>query len=65
MPYDSYNHPGLNYDALAKRVVMLSNASTDMSKLEEQCPVSYTHLDVYKRQIFAWWTRTTSRLSMS
>lgn len=37
MPYDSYNHPGLNYDALAKRVVMLSNASTDMSKLEEQC----------------------------
>ena len=37
MPYDSYNHPGLNYDALVKRVVMLSNASTDMSKLEEQC----------------------------
>lgn len=33
MPYDSYSHPGLNYNALARRVVMLSKASNDMSQL--------------------------------
>lgn len=33
MPYDSYNHPRLNYQALAKRIVILSNASHDMSQL--------------------------------
>lgn len=36
MPYDSYNAPGLNYQALGKRVAMLSNASTDMSQLGER-----------------------------
>lgn len=33
MPYDSYNEPQLNYNALAKRVAQLSAASTDMSQL--------------------------------
>ncbi len=35
MPYDSYNSPQLNYNALAKRMIMLSNASTDMSQLAQ------------------------------
>lgn len=33
MPYDSYNAPRLNYNALAKRVALMSAASTDMSQL--------------------------------
>ena len=33
MPYDSYNHPSLNYRALARRMVTLSNTSHDMSEL--------------------------------
>lgn len=36
MPYDSYNHPGLNYKALAKRIVLLSQASHDMSELADR-----------------------------
>ena len=33
MPYDSYNHPSLNYNALARSVVTLSDTSHDMSEL--------------------------------
>lgn len=36
MPYDSYNNPSLNYNSIAKRVVLLSNTSTDMSQLAER-----------------------------
>ncbi len=36
MPYDSYNAPGLNYNALAKRVRLLSVGSNDMSQLAER-----------------------------
>ena len=28
-----------------------------VQKLSEQMPVSYTHLDVYKRQILGWWCK--------
>ena len=28
-------------------------------------PVSYTHLDVYKRQVFRWGARSSSRCSLS
>ncbi len=33
MPYDSYNAPNTNYNALAKRIVLLSNSSRNMSEL--------------------------------
>ena len=33
IPYDSYNEPGINYNALAKQMVLLSNCSSDMSQL--------------------------------
>ena len=36
MPYDSYNAPHLNYNALAKRMVLLSNTSNDMSQLAQR-----------------------------
>lgn len=36
MPYDAYNAPGLNYQALGKRLAILSNASSDMSQLGER-----------------------------
>ena len=36
MPYDSYNEPSLNYTALAKRVAIMSCASSDMSQLSRR-----------------------------
>lgn len=36
MPYDSYHAPGINYNAVAKRIVMLSNSSRNMSQLERR-----------------------------
>ena len=33
LPYDSYNAPRLNYNALARRVAMLSRSCSDMSQL--------------------------------
>lgn len=33
LPYDSYNEPRINYNALARRVVMLSDGAGDMSQL--------------------------------
>lgn len=36
MPYDSYNAPSLNYNALAQRVQTMSNTSTDLSQLSQR-----------------------------
>lgn len=36
MPYDSYNNKTINYNALAKQVVLMSDASVDMSQLAER-----------------------------
>lgn len=36
IPYDSYNEPGINYNALAKQMVLLSNCSSDMSQLAKR-----------------------------
>lgn len=36
IPYDSYNEPGINYNALAKHMVLLSNSSSDMSQLAKR-----------------------------
>lgn len=36
MPYDAYNNNGLNYNALGRRLQLLSDASTDMSQLATQ-----------------------------
>ena len=36
MPYDSYNAPKVSYNALAKRIVVLSNSASNMSQLGER-----------------------------
>ena len=36
MPYDSYNAPSLNYNALTQRVQTMSNTSTDLSQLSQR-----------------------------
>lgn len=33
LPYDSYSHPGLNYQALARHTVNISDTSDDMSQM--------------------------------
>lgn len=36
LPYSSYNRPGLNYEALSKRIVQISNTCNDMALLGER-----------------------------
>ena len=36
LPYDSYNEPRINYNAIARRLVMMSDGARDMSQLAER-----------------------------
>ena len=44
--------------------LMLLNAEQEATNLRGQAAVSYTHLDVYKRQVMPWWSMSLISLTL-